>query len=458
MSETFDIIVLGGGPGGVAAAIRGVQQGASVAIIEKDKWGGLCLNRACIPTKLVCFAGDQLLGRAVEAGLGLASAGAGLDFNRLRGQKDELVSYLSLGTQGLLGSHGARLIAGQGKLVGKGQVAVGDKVYSAKKVILASGATWVKPQFKGGDLPGVVCPDELLSEKELPGRTLVLGGRAWGLEVAQFLASAGKEAVVVEAGKNLLPDEDRQIGQRLRGIVNQPPLSIQLRTEVTGLSRDKQGLKASLSGKGPAELVVDRVVYTERRPELKGLGLDKVGLSELKVDEGQRTKLDWLLAIGDLTGGTMLSHLATAQGIVAAENALGGQSRVNLRAVPRVTYTRPQVASVGLDEFQAKEAGYDVQVGVVPLGVNAMAMILGQSDGVIKVVGERRYGELLGVQIMGPGAAEMIGQAALAIQMEATLEELARTVMPHPTLSESISDAARAALGWAIFLPKQSGA
>jgi dihydrolipoamide dehydrogenase len=201
------------------------------------------------------------------------------------------------------------------------------------------------------------------------------------------------------------------------------------------------------------------VVYASRRPALKDLGLETVGLKDLAVDQFQATKVKGVFAIGDVSGGTMLSHLASAQGLAAAENALkGGQAAVNPRAVPRVIYTRPQVAAVGLTEAAAKEAGYDVVTGLVPLGVNAMAMIQGQAEGVIKVVGEAKYGELLGVHLIGPTATELIGLASLAIQMEATLEDLARAVLPHPTIAESLADAARAALGRAVYLPKQSGA
>ena len=460
MPEQFDLVVIGGGPGGVAASIRGIQLGARVALIERDKWGGLCLNKACIPTKFFTTVASRLLDLKATSVLDLAQKEVKVDFERLRRSKQELIDYLSLGTKGLLSSYGVKLISGQGKLVGPGKVLVGQETLEAKAIILATGGEWVEPDFPGADLPGVVVPDELMAEKDLPGRVLVSGGGPWGLELAQFLYATGGSIVIAEPGQNLLPGEDPQIGQRLRRILNNDRLLIHTETKLERVKGNGSCLKATLSGKKGQVIEIDRVLWLKRRPALQGLGLETVGLNRLDVDERMATSVKALFAVGDVTGGPPLSHLSSAQGIVAAENALGGSSKLNLRAVPRVIYTHPQVAWVGLGEAQSKEAGFEPIVGVVPLGVNAMAMIQGQSEGVagmIKVIGDARYGELLGVQIIGHGASEMIGQAALAIQMEACLLDLARSILPHPSLSESLADAARAALGWALYLPKQTG-
>lgn len=454
--ESFDLIILGAGPGGVAAAVRGAQLGASVAVVEPDKWGGLCLNRACIPTKYLTTAAERLAEFKAAPNHGLVAGGEpALDPAALWKQKTELSEYFSMGTQGLLTSRGIKLYPTRGRLDGPGRVTLesGEALEASKAVIIACGGAWQRPELPGGDLAEVINSSQLMEGDGPPARTLFLGGGPWQLELAQFCVAAGGEAWVVEKERNILPGWDSDIAQRLRSIINQPPLTILNQAEVISLKKDGSGLEAVLLVKGEEmRLGVDKVVYVERRPALEGLGLETVGLEDLSVDQGQATPVPGLYAVGDAGGGGW-SHLATAQGIVAAENALGGAFSVNPRAVPKLCYTRPQAASVGLSEAQAEDLDYEVITGEAPLGMSPMAMILGQSNGVIKVVGEERYGELLGVHFLTPLATELVGQGVLAIQMEATLEELARAVLPHPTIAESLAEACREALGWAIFQP-----
>jgi dihydrolipoamide dehydrogenase len=331
---------------------------------------------------------------------------------------------------------------------------VGDETFEADTIIIAAGAEWVRPAFPGADLPGVVSWQDFLEEDAIPGRALVLGAGPWGLELAQFLAAGGGEAVVAEPGRGILHGFDQEISQRLRGLIKSD-VTVLNACEVVSIERDGGDLRAVLSVKGQAETrLFDRVVYFERAPATSGLGLDAVGLSDLRVDDRMATSASGIWAVGDITGeGPFLSHHASAMGIVAAENALGGNRTLNPASVPRVAYTHPQTASVGLTEEEAEERDYDVITGTASLGVSPMAMIQDASNGAIKVVGESRYGELLGVHILAPFATEIIGAAALAIQMEATLEDLARSVPPHPTIAESLADAARDALGWAIYVP-----
>ncbi len=456
MPETFDLLILGGGPGGVAAAIRGSQLGAKVGLIEDGQWGGLCLNRACVPTKLLAATLDRLETIKTAADFGFKTAAAELDEAALWGLKNELVGYFSLGTKGLAESHGVTLIEGRGRLEGPGKIAVGDELYQTESIIVATGSEWVKPEFPGADLEGVINSTQFLEEEKLPRRTLILEGGPWALELAQFLVAAGGQAVVAEAGRNILPEMDQEISQRLRSIINVELLTILNSCRVESVTAAGDGLKATLSVRGRTEeRTFDRVIYLERRPALGGLGLETVGLEDLSVDGYLATKAPGIWSVGDVTGdGPALSHRSSALGIVAAENALGGKVAYNPNAVPRIAYTRPQAASVGLTEDEAEAMDFDVITGEASLGVSPMAMIQGQSNGVIKVVGEAKYGELLGVHILAPFATEIITAAALAIQMEATLEDLARSVMPHPTIAESLAEAAREALGWAIYLPR----
>ncbi|MCU0561873.1 MAG: FAD-dependent oxidoreductase [Desulfobacterales bacterium] len=455
MSESFDLIVIGGGPGGVAAAVRGVQLGVKTAIVESTHWGGFCLNRACVPTKL--FAATLERSKTIQAAakMGFSKAEAVVDPAAVFKMKDELVAYFSMGTEGLVKAKGVTPLKGKGRLAGPGRVAVGDKLYQAKAVIVAVGAQWVRPSFPGAELEGVVNSSQLIEEGQVPGRALILGAGPWAMEMAQFLGACGSQVVVAARERGILPEFDAEIGQRLRAALKKDPLEILSACQVVSVSKDPAGLSAVFSVKGKQETRrFDRVIAFDRRPDLAELGLETVGLEDLGVDERLSTNAPGVWAVGDVIGKEpFLSHRATAMGILAAENALGAKRAFNPAGVPRIAYTCPQAASVGLTEDQAEEAGYEVVTGTAAIAASPMAMIQGAGSGVVKVVGEKRYGELLGVHILAPFATEIIGAAALAIQMEATLEDLARAVLPHPTIAESLSDAAREALGWAIYIP-----
>ena len=457
MADKYDLLVLGGGPGGVAAAIRGVQLGKKVGLIEDGQWGGTCLNQACVPTKLLTATVDRLAAVKTAGSMGCKETSAVIDEPTLWGLKNELVSYFSMGTKGLAGSHQVGLIQGRGELAGPGKIKVGGEIHQAEAIIVATGDDWDRPRFPGADSKAVINSTEFMNEAAIPPATLILGGGPWSLEMAQFIAAAGKEVTLAEESREILPGEDSEICQRLRRILSDTyPLTILTSAKVDRAASAGGRLAVDLSVKGQAQkLTVDRIVYFSRRPKLDGIGLDSVGLKDLAVDEFLATPAKGIWALGDVTGtGPALSHRASFMGVIAAENVAGAKRKFNPNVVPRVAYTTPQMAGVGLTEEQAEEAGYEVLTGEVPLGVSPMAMIQGQSTGIIKVVGEEKYGELLGVHLVSPFATELIAAAALAIQMEATLEELASSCMPHPTIAESLTDAAREALGRAIYLPK----
>jgi dihydrolipoamide dehydrogenase len=452
----FDLVILGAGPGGVAAAIRGAQLGASVAVIEPDKCGGFCLNQACIPTKYLATAAERLVQFSVTSDYGIEKLKnpPELDPAALRAQKGRLTEYFAQGTRGLLTGRGVKLFAGQGCLAGPGRVAAGDELLEAGAVIVACGSAWAPPDIPGGDLKGVINSSQFLDRNELPERSLLLGGDPWQLELALLLTASGASATVVEKNRHILPGWDSDLSRRLRSIINREPLTILNQSEVTAFKEGNGDIRVILTVRGQEQiLTVDQVIYFQRRLALEKLGLDTVGLSDLSVNEHQATRAEGIYAVGEITGDCRWSHFSAAQGVVAAENALGGDIRVNRRSVPKVCFTRPQAAAVGLSESEAEAMGYPVITGEAPMGVNPMAMIQGLSNGMIKVVGEQRYGEVLGVHILAPAATEIIGQAVLAIQMEATLEDLARAVFPHPTICESLADAARDALGWSLYQP-----
>ena len=451
----FDLMVMGGGPAGVAAAIRGTQLGANVALAETGQWGGLCLNKACIPTKLMATAAGRSASLASAANAGFSGLPKGLKAEEVFKTQTDLTSYLSQGTKGLLKAKGVTIMEGRAALAGAGQVKVADATYQAKAIVVATGGKFVRPGFPGADQPEVMDSSEFLQRGQAEGSTLLLGGGPWALELAQFLAEAGQEATLAVTERGILPGEDQEVSSRLKAVLNQPPISILTSCNLQRAEKSKGGVMVSLEIKGKTEeKLFQRVIYFDREPDYSSLGLDTVGLSDLSVDDKLATKAPGIWAVGDVTGPELnYSHKASALGLLAAENALGGSAPYNPALVPRVCYTTPQLAGVGLSEDQAEDAGYDVITGEASMGVSPMAMIQGFSNGVVKVVAESRLGELLGVHILAPFASEVIGMGALALQMEATVDELAAAMLPHPTIAESLADAARDALGRAVYTP-----
>ncbi len=455
-----DVVVIGGGAGGVPAAIRAAQLGAHVAIVEAGNFGGLCMNRGCVPLGHMMVASDILGAVAFGKKVGLSFKGVSKDYSVLKKRQDELIGFMRQGVTSTIKKNNIELIDGKGKVAGKGKVEVNGKTISCKKIILATGARWVKPDFPEGDLEEVINSDELLAVDELPKRVLLFGRNPWLLEIAQFLHRFGTKVVLATPDKAILPEESKAIRTRLNKALKKEDIEIKREAKITGASKAKGGLRVDLDSKeGSETVVVDRILYIERAAFLKGLGLSSIGLDENKeyveVNDKMETRAEGVYAIGDLTGpqSKHYSHFSSEGGIVAAENAMGLVSSVNPMTFTRVLFTQPQVASVGLTPKEAKKAGHDVVVGAAPYGMNPYGMLLAENEGIVEVVGEKKYGEVLGVHFIGSNASEMAGQAILAIQLEATLEDLARASFPHPTLSESLAEAARDALGRHIYLP-----
>ena len=455
-----DVVVIGGGAGGVPTAIRAAQLGGDVAIIESREVGGLCMNRGCIPLGHMMAASDILGAVAFGKKMGLSFDGISKDYSVLKKRQDELIDFMRQGVTSTIKKNNIEFIAGKGKIAGKEKVEVDGKTISCKKIILAAGATWVRPNFPGSDLEEVINSDDFLNADNLPKRVLLFGRSPWLLEIGQFLHRLDSEVMVATQDKTILPDASKTIRSRLRKALKDQGLSIKREAKITGTSKEKGGLRVNLDSKeGSETIIVDRILHIERTASLKGLGLANIGLDEngkyLQVNDKMETGAEGVYAIGDLTGpqSRHYSHLSSEGGIVAAENAMGLVSSMNPMTFTRVLFTQPQVASVGLTPREAKKAGHDVVVGAAPYGMNPYGMLHAENEGIVEVVGEKKYGELIGAHFIGSNASEMVGQAILAIQLEATLEDLARAAFPHPTLSESLSEAARDALGRHIYLP-----
>ena len=458
--ETFDLIVIGGGAGGVPAAIRAAQLGGRVAVIEQGHLGGLCMNKGCIPFGHM-MAASHILGSLSLAGeMGIHCSQVNKDYPRLIERQTELIAFMRQGVKGMFKKHKIQSVKGRGKLEGPGAVSVDGKVLSAPKIILAGGGKWLDPVFPGSDLKEVSNSDDLLKAKKLPGKCLVYGDGPFIIQIAQFLQRFGCDTTLVTTQRSLLSNESKAIRTRLKKVLSKEGIHMLMDTRIVSVEKKKSDLHCLLQKGGKEETkVVERVIVLNRGGALEGLGLDTVGLDEtaefIAVDDHMRTTAEGIYAIGDVAAPETnhYSHSATAGGIVAAENAMGSNARFDGRSVPRVSFTRPQVACIGFTKKVAKKAGYDVMTGSAPLSMNPFGMLTSQNEGIVEIISEKKYGEILGIHILGDGACEMAGQAVLAIQMEMTLEELARAQFPHPTLSESLPEAARDALGWPIYLP-----
>lgn len=455
-----DVLVVGGGAGGVTAAVRASQLGGAVALVEEDILGGLCMNGACVPFRHRMLASDALGYASFAQRLGISFNGVLRDYTALRKRDEELLGFMRMGVAATLKRNGIECIKGRGRLAGKGAVEVKGEVLSCGKVILATGSSWVGPDFPGGDLEGIFRGTDLLTTDALPNRALLFGSHPWALEIGQFLHRFGKAVILATREKTVLPEESKAVESRLRKVFQGLGIAVRRESRIRRVSRIKDGLSVSLESRdGPETLSVDRVYLLDRCARLDDLGLESVGLvprgDHLPVNARMETGAEGVYAIGDLTGPQIrhYSHHASEGGMVAAENAMGLQSAIHPRTSTRVLFTQPQVACVGLTPKEAKEAGYDVLVGAAPLGMNPLGMLLGETEGIVEVVADRAYGEILGAHLLGSHVSEMVGQIVLAIQMEATLEDLARVSSPHPTLSESIAEAARNALGRSIYLP-----
>ena len=455
-----DVIIIGGGAGGVPAAIRAAQLGGKVTLIESENLGGFCMNRGCVPFGHMMAASNILGNLSLGKELGLSFAGVSKDYAALAKHQDELIDFMRQGVKSTVKKNGIDIIEGRGRIAGKGKVEIKGKTISCKHIILATGGTWSELNFPGADLEEVVSTDYLLSAKELPKRLLLWGSSPWLIEIAQFLHRFGSQAILATPEKRILPAESKTIITRLTKALKDEGIEIRTQAELEAATKTKGGLKVKLnSTEGRETLPVDRLITLERKAALKDLGLDTIHLDDgrgyLTVNNEMETGVDGVYAIGDLTGppDKHYSHRASEGGIVAAENAMGKGAAVNPRTITRVLFTQPQVACVGLTPKEAKDEGYDTLVGTAPYSMNVYGMIISETNGIVEIVAEKEYGEILGVHFVGTGASEIAGQAVLALRMEATLEDLSSTPFPHPTLSESLAEAARDALGRHIYLP-----
>jgi dihydrolipoamide dehydrogenase len=463
MTDQYDVVVLGAGPGGYVAAIRAAQLGQKVAIIEKEYIGGVCLNIGCIPTKALLKNAEvahTLQHRAKEFGFDFKdlTLDYGVAFKRSR----EVSARLVKGIGFLLKKHKIDLLEGTGMLTGPNNLKVtlnegGEKELEAKAIIVATGA---RPRTLPGvefDGKQVISYIEGITSDKLQKSVVIIGGGAIGVEFAYIWANYGVEVTILEMMPHLLPNEEPEVSKVLEKAYKKLGINFQTGARVEKLEKQKDSVKLTLQDGSTleAEQVMLAINF---QPNVEKIGLDAAGVKltergNIAIDEHMRTNVPHIYAIGDVATDYRLAHVASAMGIVAAETIAGHETMtLDMKMMPRCTYSVPQVASFGYTEAQAKEAGYEVNVGQFPFIANGKALGLGERDGFVKIVADAKYGEILGAHLVGPDVTELLPELTLAHHAELTAEEIARNVHAHPTLSEALMEAAHAVEGEPIHM------
>jgi dihydrolipoamide dehydrogenase len=452
MADSYDVIVIGGGPGGYVAAIRAAQLGQRTAVVERDKPGGRCLNYACIPAKTMLHTAEQYDHALNGAELGIVVEGASLDWTALGNRRAKVSETLAGGVKMLWDKNKVEMIEGEGSLTADGNVKVGSKTYEARAVVLATGSVAMS-------IPGVEFGDRVMdtwgawSLPERPKTLAVVGAGASGAEIASAYGRFGTEVILIEMLDQILPAEDKDMAKVVARAFKKQNITISTGTPVESVEAGRDSLKVSYGGQ--AAEVEYLAIAGGRAPDTEPLGLTEAGVEteeggRLKIDEYQRTSNPNVYAIGDLVRGPALAHKASEEGVVAVETIAGHPTHpINIDQIAGATFCHPQVASVGMTEAQAKEAGRNVKVGRFKLGAIGAGVVYDDREGLVKIVADSEFGEILGAHIVGNRACDMIAELVDTIALEGGYQELARIVHPHPTISEAVLDAARAVDGWA---------
>lgn len=461
----YDVAVIGGGPGGYVAAIKAAQLGARVLLVEKEKLGGVCLHRGCIPTKTLLNSAEKWQELQHLAEFGLSADHPAFDFSRVKNRMAQVVTQMERGIMQLIKSNDIELVNGVAELQSshelRVQTAAGIKKYTASKMILAAGSEPVGLPVAGGELEGVINSDQLLGLREVPKSLLVIGGGAVGLEFASAFAAFGAEVTVVEMMPQILPGADSDVVKRLGLALRKQGIKMLTDTKVVGLAQEEGGLKMEVITKGADAKILKAekvLVAIGRRPLTAGLGLEAAGVKYsvrgIEVDETMQTSVAGVYAVGDGTGKSMLAHAASHAGSAAAQNAMGGRVAVDFSAVPSCVFTIPEVAMVGLTEQTAAAKGIDIAVSKFNFAANGKAVSLGQTDGLVKIIADKRSGRVLGMHIVGPHASDLIMEGTLTIANRLTAQDISHTIHPHPTLSETVMECAQGIGGEAIHQAK----
>lgn len=455
-----NIAILGGGPAGYVAAIRAAQLGAEVVLIEEKELGGVCLNRGCIPTK--SFLGNTEIAFYIQKSkeYGIDAKIEKIDWNSAWSRKERVVKNLLMGLEPLIKENKITLLKGKGFVVNPKEIRVemGEESVkvSSEKLIITVGSEPLIPNIPGMELPHVMTSNEALELKEIPRSLVIVGAGVIGLEFADMFNSIGTKVTVIEIENRILKEEDREIAEELLKVLKRKGIGFKLGAEVKEIKDNEDTLKILIEDKGKETVLKAEKVLVAVGRRIRTYSSDLVDLGinivhgAIAVNEKMETNIPGVYAAGDVVGGKLLAHLAYAEGRIAVENALGGETRLNYDTVPSCVYTHPEVASVGINEEEAEKRGIKVKIGSFELRHNGRALTLGERDGFVKVIVDALTGVILGGQILGPQASEMISELTLAITLGVKAETLAEMIHPHPTLSEAIMEACGHAVGRAI--------
>lgn len=454
----YDVVVIGGGPGGYAAAIRACQLKGKVALIEVGEIGGTCVNRGCIPTKVWQHSAHLLRSIRTAATFGLKVAVEEIDFKGIVERKNGVAGDIRMGMEGLLANNGVEVLRGRAVLKNDREVDVDGTRLETRSIIVATGSGLDIPDIAGLDEIAMTT-DQVLDLEHMPARVLVWGTLPMAVEIANTLSVFGAKVVLAAEHSRILPQEDHDTSQRIAQALREQGVELLLKYKLEKVRKSENGYEAILGGREEKIVPVEKVLISARRPNTSQAGLEQAGVKlnadgSIAVNSRLETSVPGIYAIGDAVGGWMLSHAASSMAITAAENAMGQSKSFAFHLVPRGIWTIPQVGAVGLSEAEAEQKGIDVEVGNFPFAINGAAMAYDEMEGSVKIVVDPRYGEILGVHIVGAHATELVGEAVLAMQLECTVKEFAASIRVHPTFSESVVDAGRDALAWALYLPK----
>ena len=456
--STYDVGIIGGGPGGYVAAIRAAQLGGNVCLIEKGEWGGTCLNRGCIPTKTLFSVAH--LAEQVRNTPALNSQDTTVDYSQTLTHKSEVIEKLKGGIGQLLKANKIRTITGNASLTDKNTIVVSkpddtSEVVNVKNVIIATGSEPAEPAIFGIDEADVLTTTGILNLTEIPESLIIVGGGVSGCEFASIFNAFGCKVTVLELLPTILATEDVQVVRHIQLFMKRKGISIQTGVKITGVEKSDEGVTAVLET-GENITAQKMLVSIGRRYNSEGLGLEKVGVhtenGKIVVNEQMQTNIPGIYAVGDVASRYLLAHVASAEGKVAAQNCLGEATEMDYQVIPWCVFTLPEIGHAGMTEKEATDEGYEVKVGRFPYGASGMALGMGEADGFVKTITDADSGDILGAHIVGAHASTLIHEAAVAIRLGASAMDIAHTVHAHPTLSEMVMESAEAAYGRAVHV------
>lgn len=461
--KKFDLIVIGSGPGGYVAAIRAASNGAKVALIEEKQTGGTCLNRGCIPSKALIASADSLRNVKEALHFGVNVSSVSFDYRMMKDRKDKVVEKIRRGLEGLIGSNKIEMFRGRGKFVSPTEVKVvgeNEEWLEAPKIIIATGSEPRELPLFPFDYKTVHDSTSFLNLEELPKRLVIIGGGVIGSEFASLHAELGVEVTILELLPSLLPNEPKAVSEALASAFKKKGIKVETGVKITGFEKSETGLCIALSDDRAfeADLIL---VAVGRKYNSDDIGLEKTGViveknGSIAVNDRLETTVPGIYAIGDITGKWLLAHVASHQGIVAADNATGHAATMDYTAIPSVIFTHPEIATIGLSLEKAKEQGFDAEVGKFPFSALGKSQATIETDGFAQIVISQSTGEILGAQVVGFGAATLIAEMALAMGHELTVDDIQETVHAHPTIAEAWMEAAFVATNTPIHLPPKA--